>query len=192
MSDETRSHRRYFPLPLPIHSTACGKREREVDELHSPQTARQTSRAPYSSFPHSFVRPPAEPIPSSRPLFKHAGARSGRQGWRVSATVRLVLDGREHDGMLMRHGARQVATAAPQSPRWYSPQKLSACSLADISSPYFEFWRPIFPPRLHPKIRVDVCQVLSRFIHPQWVLCTDFLHPTLPKVFRLRRKIIQS
>src|SRR5215831_11298885 len=132
MSDETRSHRRYFPLPLPIHSTACGKREREVDELHSPQTARQTSRAPYSSFPHSFVRPPAEPIPSSRPLFKHAGARSGRQGWRVSATVRLVLDGREHDGMLMRHGARQVATAAPQSPRWYSPQKLSACSLAHM------------------------------------------------------------
>src|SRR5262249_24588744 len=33
---------------------------------------------------------------------------------------------------LMRHGARQVATAAPQSPRWYSPQKLSACSLAQL------------------------------------------------------------
>jgi hypothetical protein len=34
-----------------------------------------------------------------------AGARSGRQGWRVSATGRLVLDGREHAGKLGRIGA---------------------------------------------------------------------------------------
>jgi len=58
------------------------------------------------------------------------GARSGRQGWRTCATARLVLDAREHDGMLTRHWARHIATTARQLPRWHQHQIPSACSLS--------------------------------------------------------------
>src|SRR5262245_66156781 len=63
-----------------------------------------------------------------------AGARSGRQGWRTCATARLVLDAREHDGMLTRHWARHIATTARQLPRWHQHQIPSACSTLDLSA----------------------------------------------------------
>src|SRR5947209_13200361 len=39
-------------------------------------------------------------ILSSRPALSRAGARSGRQGWPQATALRLVLDGREHDGTI--------------------------------------------------------------------------------------------
>src|SRR5215472_14939437 len=53
------------------------------------------------------------------------------QGWRISATARLVLDAREHDGMLTRHRARYIATAAHQLPRQ------QAIRLRDSAHPSF-------------------------------------------------------
>ena len=56
---------------------------------------------------HSLVRPLRSILPS-RPLDPKAGARSGGQGWPAAAsgspTASGLLDGREHDGTLARHG----------------------------------------------------------------------------------------
>jgi hypothetical protein len=124
------SRRGQFKLPVPVHSTACGKGKREVQEP-SARVGRATmsigSSKPLPSH-HSFVRPPRSHSSVPAALSKTPARAAPRQGWRVSATARLVLDGRESDGMLMRHGATQVANATPQSPRGHSHQTPFPCS----------------------------------------------------------------
>jgi pimeloyl-ACP methyl ester carboxylesterase len=126
------SRRGQFKLPVPVHSTACGKGKREVQEP-SARVGRATmsigSSKPLPSH-HSFVRPPRSHSSVPAALSKTPARAAPRQGWRVSATARLVLDGRESDGMLMRHGATQVANATPQSPRGHSHQTPFPCSPA--------------------------------------------------------------
>src|SRR5262249_36576094 len=103
-------------FPLPVHSTTFRKSGKRLSCAALHRWRGNAARpSPPLFLHHFFVRPPPAAILSSRPLVSIAGAHSGGQGWRVSATVRLVLDGREHDGMLMRHGARQSAMAIPQS-----------------------------------------------------------------------------
>jgi hypothetical protein len=67
---------------------------------------------------HLLVRL-ASGISSSRPDFRAAAARSGRQWWPKAIAQRLALDGREHSVRLSRRGdracrflARSVSTAA--------------------------------------------------------------------------------
>jgi hypothetical protein len=128
------SRRGQFKLPVPVHSTACGKGKREVQEP-SARVGRATmsigSSKPLPSH-HSFVRPPRSHSSVPAALSKTPARAAPRQGWRVSATARLVLDGRESDGMLMRHGATQVANATPQSPRGHSHQTPFPCSRLNV------------------------------------------------------------
>jgi len=108
-----------FPSALQCAGTGTGKPPR-------PETT--ISHSSCSSRPNSLVRPRRSHslVPAAR---MRAPARAAaRQGWRISATARLVLDARQHDGMLTRHWARHIATAARQLPRWHQHQTPSACS----------------------------------------------------------------
>ena len=146
------SRRGQFPLPVPVHSTADRKAEPEVQEP-SARVDRATmsigSSKPLPSL-HSFVRPPRSHSSVPAALSKTPARAAPCQGWRVSATARLVLDGRENDGMLMRHGATQVANATPQSPRGHSHQTPFACSQPPSAFTPVLSSRPPRPPKRPP------------------------------------------
>ena len=90
----------------------------ETDGVRRDPKGASASRILYNTWeaevgsPHPSVRPGT--ILPSRPAPAPAGARSGGQGWSAfgppPAAARSVLDGREHDGRIVRR-------RGPQSPR---------------------------------------------------------------------------
>jgi hypothetical protein len=74
------------------------------------RAALRVQRAPI--FSNSLVRPGGAFLPS-RPLDKSSGARSRPSRMARSATLALVLEGREHDGTIVRNGQRRMGNLIP-------------------------------------------------------------------------------
>jgi len=80
-----------------------------------PSTALARQRRASSS-PILWFGPPAERIPSSRPLYRERRRAQRRSMMARQRHRRLVIDLREHDGILARHGRAQNNPCHPHSP----------------------------------------------------------------------------
>jgi len=96
-----------FPIPLPAFSTTCGKRKREIAPSQVPS---------FCSI--GTILPPRPARAKCRRAERQSGMAQS-SGHRKAA--RSVLNGREHDGSLVRVGGRSSRSLHPQNAREHGP-----------------------------------------------------------------------